>query len=160
VLGDLAVANGQYDAACSFYSEIANAPWPAYELRASVLEGRLLQAQKKYAQALEKYDGVIAAINKGSGTEEQRQLATLGKMAVLVATNKYPEKAQAPIAELHVIGQSLVYVDACCWEFDVAQFSGAPTILDFGLRYELTMMDPSTRLSFEPDHFAPSKPAC
>ena len=80
VLSELAVANGQPQSAKEYYDEVAKAPWPAYKLRATALEGQSLHARKKYAQAVEKYDEVIRASKDIPGADEPRRRATLGKM--------------------------------------------------------------------------------
>jgi tetratricopeptide (TPR) repeat protein len=120
-LGDLAVADRQYDMADTFYKEVAKAPWPAYKLRATALEGWSLQARKKYAEALEKYEQVIGASKDIPGAEEPKRRAALGKMDILVATSSYLRKP----AELHGSATSY-YGDGgcCCWDFDVWQVWG------------------------------------
>ncbi len=56
VLGDLLVADGKYENAEPFYAKLASAPWPDYKIKATVLTGRTLEAQKQYYNANKKYE--------------------------------------------------------------------------------------------------------
>jgi len=47
-LGDLLVATGKVDKAEPYYARLAATPWPEYRIRAAVLMGRALEAQKQY----------------------------------------------------------------------------------------------------------------
>ena len=88
VLGDLSVALGKFDMASGFYSELAKAPWPEYQLKATILESHALMAAGKYPDALAKFEQVIstgAATNEGN---EQRLFATIGKAECLAASGQ------------------------------------------------------------------------
>jgi tetratricopeptide (TPR) repeat protein len=87
-LGDLAVAIGRYDTAAKFYAQLAEAPWASHKLRATVLEGRALEAQDKYIEAQEKYEKVIGVRDDIPGAPEQKLFAVLGKAACLAATKR------------------------------------------------------------------------
>ena len=93
-LGDLAVGIQRYDTAAKFYSEVAKAPWPAYKLRAKVLEGRALQSQNKFAEALANFEAVLGVTATIEGADEQKLFAILGKAACLAATGKHAEGIQ------------------------------------------------------------------
>jgi tetratricopeptide (TPR) repeat protein len=93
-LGDLAVGIRRYDTAAKFYSEVAQAPWPSYKLRAKVLEGRALQSQNKYEEALANFNAVLGVTATIEGAEEQKLFAILGKAACLAATGKHAEGIQ------------------------------------------------------------------
>jgi tetratricopeptide (TPR) repeat protein len=125
LLSDLSVANAQYDAAAQFSCEVAKAPWPAYKLRSIVIEGRSLQARKKYAEAIEKYEQVIRASKDIPGADEPRRRAIIGKTISLAEMND-PAHAQGPIAELHVYETFFGDGASCCWEFYMWQEEGVP----------------------------------
>jgi tetratricopeptide (TPR) repeat protein len=88
VLGDLGVALGNYARAAEFYAEIAKAPWPDYQLRATVQEARALQHQQQYAAALAKYDAVLGTTDRSPSAEKQRNFALVGKAACLGESGK------------------------------------------------------------------------
>lgn len=81
--GDLSVSMGEYDKAVAAYGNVAKAPWPDYQLRATVLEGRALQAQNKPAEALAKFEIVLKSTQAGPLVDDQKTLATIGKAACL-----------------------------------------------------------------------------
>lgn len=85
LLGDLAVAAGDFPAAARFYQQLTKAPWPEYRLRSLVLLADALLAQgdhqgasTQYAEALQQPAGDPAAIR-------QQNLARIGQAACGVA---------------------------------------------------------------------------
>ncbi len=79
VLGDLAVAQGEYASAVRYYGSIANkAPWPEYKMRASLLEARALVDQGKIAEAKAKYDTVIGESSRTVEAKRLKVFAAIG----------------------------------------------------------------------------------
>lgn len=111
LLGDLLVSAGKLDAASVYYDKLANSQSPEYKLKAGVLVARALEGQKKYAEAISKYDEVINAGSDTPGAESQKMAAVCGKATALAATGKVDEavkmvegvisKADASDLELH-----------------------------------------------------------
>lgn len=90
-LGDLLVAMGNFPVAETYYTKIATAPWPEYKLKAAALTGRALVGQKKYDQAIARFDQVLAADLQGSQVSAQKIAATLGKAEALSGAGKSQE---------------------------------------------------------------------
>ena len=92
LLGDLLTANGNYDAAARYYSEVAKAPWADFRMQAMLKVGRSLQAQKKYEDAAKRFDEVLNE-NSVSGKQAQslKFMAQLGKADSLSETGKAAE---------------------------------------------------------------------
>lgn len=90
-LGDLAVALGIYDKAEVYYKELGRAPWPDYKMRAAVSEARALQAQKKYADALQKFSMVASSDMTTPEAERQKVYAGIGRAACLAQTDQFAE---------------------------------------------------------------------
>ncbi|EAQ79842.1 hypothetical protein [Blastopirellula marina] len=88
LLGDLAVAQQQYDRATLYYSSIANAKSADYRARARVLAARALIAQDKFAEASKMYDEVLALKAPSSGVARQKDFATVGKAICLAELGK------------------------------------------------------------------------
>ncbi len=88
VLGDLLVADRKYENAEPFYAKLANAPWPDYKIRATVLTGRALEAQKEYAKAIAKYEEAAGMEGEGREVEGQKLTAVLGKATSLAGSGK------------------------------------------------------------------------
>ncbi len=82
-LGDLLVALGNYPIAETYYGKLASAPWPEYKMRAAVRTGRALVAQKKYADAIARFDPVINAQTTGDAARAEKTAAALGKAEAL-----------------------------------------------------------------------------
>jgi tetratricopeptide (TPR) repeat protein len=98
-MGDLLMSSDKFAAAQRQYAELAKAPWPDYKMRAGVLLGRTLQAQGKHAEAIEKFDSVLASPDESSAAKEQKLSATLGK-AVSLAEVKQLDQAVALIEQM------------------------------------------------------------
>ncbi len=92
VLGDLLVADRKYDKAEPYYTKLASAPWPDYKIKATVLAGRALEAQKQYAKAIKKYEEVEGMEGDNKDVEGQKLTALLGKATSLAGAGK-PDEA-------------------------------------------------------------------
>jgi tetratricopeptide (TPR) repeat protein len=91
LFGDLAVAAGKYDRATPFYQALSKAPWPDYKMRAAVLEARALMHQDKHAEALPKFEQVLAEGDTSPQAAEQKLQAQVGKIKCLAATGQHNE---------------------------------------------------------------------
>ena len=92
LLGDLAVGQADYESAVKYYGAIASkAPWPEYQMNASLAEARAWVAQGDFAKAEEKFDSVINAKSDTPETKRQKLLAQVGKGRCLAETSS-PEK--------------------------------------------------------------------
>jgi tetratricopeptide (TPR) repeat protein len=111
LLGDLLVAAGKVDNAQKYYDKLASSSFPEYKLKAGVLGARALESQKKYEEAIAKYDEVINGVGDSKEAVSQKLAATCGKASALAATGKTDEaikmveeviaKAEATDLELH-----------------------------------------------------------
>ena len=79
VLGDLSVSLGKPDMASQFYGELGRAPWPDYQLKATILESQSMMASGKYAEALSRFEQVISSGLVTDEIVEQKMYATIGK---------------------------------------------------------------------------------
>lgn len=110
-LGDILVAMGQFEHARKQYAILAATPWVDYKLKAMVLEGRALIAQKKYAEAIKRFDEALAIKVDTPEAKQKYLAATLGKATCLADMGKIDEaikmvqdvitKADAEAGELH-----------------------------------------------------------
>ena len=91
LFGDLAVASGEFPAAEEAYKTLQKAPWADYKMKASVLVGRTLIAQSKYAEAAGEFDKVISQTVDSAATIRQKRFATIGKAVCLAETGKVAE---------------------------------------------------------------------
>ncbi|MBM4092801.1 MAG: tetratricopeptide repeat protein [Planctomycetes bacterium] len=91
LLGDLAVALGRYENAVKYYARLGEAPWPEFQIRASVLGANALVANRQFAEAQAKYEQVLAAGVDDVRAREQKQLATVGRAVCLAETGKPDE---------------------------------------------------------------------
>ena len=88
VLGDLAVAQGDYGGAVRYYSAIASkAPWPEYKMRASLSEARALVAQGAFDDAQAKFESVASQSSDAPETKQQKLLAEIGRGRCLAETD-------------------------------------------------------------------------
>ncbi|HZN36204.1 MAG TPA: hypothetical protein VFB80_20385 [Pirellulaceae bacterium] len=88
VMGDLAVASGNFADAVRFYGPVATAPWGDYQMRANNAIGRALAADKQFDPAIGKFDAVLASDLATAEAVHQKQLATVGKSVCLAETGK------------------------------------------------------------------------
>ena len=79
LIGDLLVAVQQYGQAAEYYARLEKAPWPDYQMRAGVAEGRALFAQGKIEEAQNAFDRVVATEADGDLAKQQRTAAKLGR---------------------------------------------------------------------------------
>ena len=92
VLGDLSVAQGDYDGAVRYFGVIASkAPWPEFQMKGSLSEARALVAQSKFAEAQEKFERVIGQPSDAPEAKRQRLLAEVGKARCLAETSSPDE---------------------------------------------------------------------
>lgn len=99
ILGDLAVAAGQSADAARYYGSLSSAPWADYQLKGNIAVGRALVAEKKFPEALEKFEAVASSSDNSPEAKTQKLLATAGK-AVCLAENG---NADEGIVLLHAI---------------------------------------------------------
>lgn len=92
LLGDMLVADQNFEQAVRFYGIVAQAPWADYKMRAGVLLGRALLAQNKTQEAQQQFDAVIANPAQDELAALQKLSATLGK-ARCMAAEKKPDEA-------------------------------------------------------------------
>ncbi len=90
VMGDLLVSLEKYDGGLVYYQKLEAAPWPDYKMRAGVLIGRSLQSQKKFKEAIVKYDEVLAQADNATGKDAEREAmaAKLGRATSLAGAGK------------------------------------------------------------------------
>lgn len=93
-MGDLLTASGKYSQAERQYAKLAKAPWPDYQMRAGVLAGRSLQAQDNHAEAIRRFDAVLAINDQSPLAREQTLAATLAKAISLAKTNRLDEAVE------------------------------------------------------------------
>jgi tetratricopeptide (TPR) repeat protein len=94
LLGDLLVASGKYSDAQKQYDALATTPWPSYKMRAAVLTGRALQAEKKHAEALQQFNAALSLKDESDEGKRQALAAQLSKSVSLSATGKVDEGVQ------------------------------------------------------------------
>jgi tetratricopeptide (TPR) repeat protein len=95
VLGDLAMASGNWADAAKYYGPIAGAPWADYQLRANYAIGRAFIGDKQYDQAIEKFDAIISSAHSTAEALRQKSLATVGRALCLAETGKVSEAIAA-----------------------------------------------------------------
>lgn len=89
VLGDLLLADKQYDKYQQYYTALEQSPFPEYKMRAGVASGNALVNQAKYAEALAAFEKVLAVQGaSGAATQSQKFAATLGKARCLAETGQ------------------------------------------------------------------------
>jgi tetratricopeptide (TPR) repeat protein len=99
VMGDLAMASGKFEDAARYFGPIANAPWGDYKMRANIGAGRALASQKKYEEALQKFDAALVIDLSTPEAASQKLLATVGKATCLCETGK-PDEAVAILQDI------------------------------------------------------------
>ena len=96
VLGDLAVAQGDYASAVRFYGSIASkAPSPEYQLRAMLLEARALVDQGQIASAREKYDSAAGVSASSRESQRLKQFAAIGRARCIAEIGNRDEGIRA-----------------------------------------------------------------
>jgi len=91
LLGDLNFSKGEYGQAATFYGLLAQAPWPEYKMRATVMRARAMAAGGKYAEALPEFEQVLSSGLATPEAVQQKMHAMVGKAVCLAATGKHVE---------------------------------------------------------------------
>lgn len=91
ILGDLAVASGDFAGAVRFYGSIEKAPWSDYQVKAALAVGRALVAQGQFDAALQKFDAASGIDLPGPEGNQLKLMATAGKAQCLAETGKPDE---------------------------------------------------------------------
>jgi tetratricopeptide (TPR) repeat protein len=94
LLGDLALALESFENASKYYAAIGRAPWPDFQLRAEILEARVLLAQGKYSDGLQVYEKTLSARLDSPDVSRQKLLASAGKALCLAELGKADEGIQ------------------------------------------------------------------
>ena len=95
LIGDLFVALNKHEQAAAYYSKLAESPWPDMQMHGKVLLAQSLVGQKKYKEAISKFDDVLAASADNKQAEQEKQSAALGRAAAMAATGKVEESIKA-----------------------------------------------------------------
>jgi len=100
LLGDLAVAQGDDANAVKYYGTIASkAPWPAYQMRASLSEAKAMMQQGNFSDAQKKFESVVAQKSDTPEVKRQKLLAEIGRGRCLAETAS-PDEGIAAIEKL------------------------------------------------------------
>ncbi len=100
MLGDLAVAKGDFGEAVKYYGAISSkAPWPEYKMRAMMSEARAMIAQGQFAQAQQKYEAVLADKSETKQARRQKLFAQVGKGRCVAETSS-PDEGLAMIEQI------------------------------------------------------------
>jgi tetratricopeptide (TPR) repeat protein len=93
LVGDLLMALDKPELAQKYYAEVAAAPFPDLKMKAGILNGRALVAQKKYPEAEKAFADVIqlASQQKSPAGENEKVIATLGNADCLANEGKVDE---------------------------------------------------------------------
>jgi tetratricopeptide (TPR) repeat protein len=91
VLGDLLVAAERYPAAEKLYAQLAETPWPDYQMRAALLIGKAQQAQGKHAEAIGQFDQGLELADTSDAAKAAALACQLGKAVSLSAIGKADE---------------------------------------------------------------------
>jgi tetratricopeptide (TPR) repeat protein len=89
--GRLHLQKGDATAARAAFVELAKAPWPEYQNRAAIWEGRILMKSGNFADAQEKFDAIAAAPAKTPEEKLRQQEALLAKGECLARLKKLDE---------------------------------------------------------------------
>lgn len=91
LFGELAVASSSFKAAEDAFKTLLDAPWDDYKMKASVLVGRAMIAQEKYADASKEFDKVSSQSVNSAAALRQKRLAAVGKAMCLAETGSVDE---------------------------------------------------------------------
>ena len=93
LLGDLAVALSSYDNGIRYYGKLSEAPWPDYQMRATVLQANAMVASGLVPRCAARSTRKCSPSSVDDArAREQKLLATLGKAVCLAETGQ----AQTP----------------------------------------------------------------
>ena len=95
LLGNLALSQGKFEDAAKRFSFLGKAPWADYRMRANVSEARALTQQKKFAEALVKYEAIIGMGENTPEANRQKQFAQVGKAFCQSETGQAEEGVKA-----------------------------------------------------------------
>jgi tetratricopeptide (TPR) repeat protein len=95
LLGNLALSQGKFEDAAKRFGFLGKAPWADYRMRANVSEARALTLQKKYPEALVKYEAIIAMGENTPEANRQKQFAQVGKAFCQAETGQADEGVKA-----------------------------------------------------------------
>lgn len=95
LLGNLYVAQEQYEQARTQYAKLGKAPSPYYKLKSALLTGRAWQAEEKHQEALAEFDQILQSSDTGPAIEPIRLAATLEAAVSRAATGGGQEAAEA-----------------------------------------------------------------
>ncbi|TWT86821.1 hypothetical protein Mal64_36510 [Pseudobythopirellula maris] len=93
LVGDLLAAVGKDSSATRMYAKLAATPWPAYQARALVRTGELLERRGDHAEAIERFEQAARLAEGDPLSEEQLLAARLGKAKSLAASGSADEAA-------------------------------------------------------------------
>jgi hypothetical protein len=99
MLGDLAVAGGDFAAAEKFYAKLGSAPFAEYKLRARYLEGNALLRSDKFAEAKPKLEEVAKAEATSPNGVRIKKLASAA-LAISSSREGNHDQALATITDL------------------------------------------------------------
>lgn len=78
LLGDLAVAQGDYDKAVSYYGAIAKSPFPEYQLGATLSQARALVGKADFAKAQQAFQSVLDSKSDDTESKRLKRFAEVG----------------------------------------------------------------------------------
>jgi hypothetical protein len=99
LLGDLAIARGQFADAQTYYASLSQADWPEQKLRASILQAKAMIPQKKFDEAMKMYESVINSPLATPEVNREKQLAQVGK-AVCLAEMGDVQQAEQTLSDI------------------------------------------------------------
>jgi tetratricopeptide (TPR) repeat protein len=94
LIGRLQLEKGDATAARAAFAELAKAPWPEYQNRAAIWEGRILMKSESFAEAVTKFDAIAAASAKTPEEKLRQQEALLAKGECLAQLKKVDEAVE------------------------------------------------------------------
>lgn len=99
MLGDLAMASGNYSDAARYYGPIAAAPWSEHQMRANIALGRAFTGEKKFDEAQEKFKTVVESGLATAEALRQKNHAIIG-LAICQAEQGNPDQAVGQLQDL------------------------------------------------------------
>jgi len=94
IYGDMMVQLGRFDDAKKSYDALKKAPWPEYNLKATVSLGMAEISEGKADAAKRNFEAVIASTDESPQAERQKSMAKIGLALCLVADKKYEEAVE------------------------------------------------------------------
>ena len=88
ILADLLVRRGKFGRAESYYAKLAAAPAAELRIRSGLRLGQMLEAQKKYPEAIARFDEVLALTADSRAARRYQAEATLAKSTCLARTGQ------------------------------------------------------------------------